>query len=207
MKLRPSPTLIRVVGPLLVRLLGATWRYRAALPDVVEAVRARHATVVIVLWHEELLPLLWFFRGYRIGVVVSEARDGQYLADAARQFGYLPIRGSSRRGASKALRGAIRTLQEGISVAFTPDGPVGPRRVLKPGAVAAAQAAGVPLYAIRADASRAWRFRSWDRFMLPKPFATISLRYAGPILIGDGDEELARGIREAGEALNLLGAA
>ncbi|MCU0620096.1 MAG: DUF374 domain-containing protein, partial [Gemmatimonadales bacterium] len=112
MKVRLPPAVVRVIGPALVRLLASTWRFPQPMPPPLERARSGAGALVVVLWHEELLPLLWRFRGCGFGAVVSEARDGQYVADAARRFGYLPIRGSSRRGAGKALLGAIRALQE-----------------------------------------------------------------------------------------------
>ena len=75
---------------------------------------------VFLLWHEALLPLLWQHRRQSIAIVVSEARDGQYLADFAASLGYRAVRGSSTRGAARALLGAVRELQAGYAVAFTP---------------------------------------------------------------------------------------
>jgi len=205
MKLKLPPAFVARIAPAILRVLGATWRFDARLPDGAEDVLARRRAVVIVLWHEELLPILWRHRGLGISAVVSVARDGQYLAEAAGRLGYELIRGSSRRGATQALLGALRALEERRSVAFTPDGPIGPRRVAKMGAAAAAQRAGVPILPIRATVSRAWRFNSWDRFVLPKPFARIAIRYGEPIDVGAGDEGLERGVAALQEALNLLG--
>lgn len=205
MKLKLPPAFVARIAPAVMRVLGATWRVEATLPEGADEVLERRRAVVIVLWHEELLPILWQHRGLGISAVVSIARDGQYLADAAGRLGYDVIRGSSRRGATQALLGALRALEERRSVAFTPDGPIGPRRVAKAGAAAAAQRAGVPMLPIRAEVSRAWRFRSWDRFVLPKPFARIRIRYGAPIDVGPGDEGLERGVRDVQEALNLLG--
>jgi lysophospholipid acyltransferase (LPLAT)-like uncharacterized protein len=204
-KLRLPPAFVARIAPMFMRVLGATWRFEATLPDGAGDVLERRRAVVIVLWHEELLPILWHHRGLGISAVVSVARDGQYLADAAGRLGYDLIRGSSRRGATQALLGALRALEERRSVAFTPDGPIGPRRVAKAGAVAAAQRAGVPIVPIRADVSKAWRFGSWDGFVLPKPFARIRIRYGAPMAVGDGDEGIEQGVRAVQEALNLLG--
>jgi lysophospholipid acyltransferase (LPLAT)-like uncharacterized protein len=204
-KLKRPPAFVARLAPAFLRVVGATWRVEATLPEVAGDVLARRRAVVIVLWHEELLPILWHHRGLGISAVVSVARDGQYLADAASRLGYDLIRGSSRRGATQALLGALRALEERRSVAFTPDGPIGPRRVAKAGAVAAAQRAGVPVVPIRAEVSRAWRFRSWDRFVLPKPFARIRIRYGSPIEVAAGDEGIEQGVRAMQEALNLLG--
>lgn len=205
MRVKLPPAFVARIAPALLKVLGATWRFDAVLPEGAADVIERRRAVVIVLWHEELLPILWHHRGLGISAVVSIARDGQYLAEAAGRLGYELIRGSSRRGATQALLGALRALEERRSVAFTPDGPIGPRRVAKAGAVAAAQRAGVPVVPIRATVTRAWRFGSWDRFVLPKPFARIGIRYGAPLEIGPGDEGIERGVVAVQEALNLLG--
>jgi lysophospholipid acyltransferase (LPLAT)-like uncharacterized protein len=204
-KLKLPPAFVARVAPAVMRVLGATWRFDATLPEGADDVLQRRRAVVIVLWHEELLPILWRHRGLGISAVVSIARDGQYLADAAGRLGYDLIRGSSRRGATQALLGALRALEERRSVAFTPDGPIGPRRVAKAGAAAAAQRAGVPIVPIRAVVSRAWRFKSWDRFVVPKPFARVGIRYGELIDVGPGEDGLARAVTAMEEALNLLG--
>jgi lysophospholipid acyltransferase (LPLAT)-like uncharacterized protein len=89
-------------------------------------------------------------------------------------------------------------------VAFTPDGPRGPRRELKQGVVAAAQRAAVRILPIHADADRAWRFASWDRFMLPKPFARVRVAYGEPFLVGPGTEGLARGLEDTRIAMDSV---
>ena len=143
------------------------------------------------------LPLLWLHRRQGIAIVVSEARDGQYLADYAAAYRLSAGPGSSTRGATRALLGAVRELQEGRAVAFTPDGPQGPRRELKPGVVAAAQRAGAMILPIHAEAARAWRLRSWDRFMLPKPFSRVRVAYGEPFAVEAGPEGLARALERA----------
>ena len=156
---------------------------------------------VFLLWHEVLLPLLWHHRRQGIVIIVSENRDGQYLADFARGLGYGAVRGSSSKGAARALLGAVRELQAGRSVAFTPDGPRGPRRELKPGVVAAAQRGGAVIVPIHARADRAWQLDSWDRFLIPKPGARVTVSYGRPFEVHPGDEGLAAGLVEAGVRL------
>ncbi len=210
MKIRLKPSTVRALGQPLVSALASTWRFEAEASSVADAVRAGESTCVIVCWHEEILPLLWYHRGIGIGIVVSEARDGQYLADLAERLGYQLVRGSSTRGGARALLGAVRALEEGVSVTFTPDGPQGPRRYFAPGAALAAQRAGVPILPIRATVSRAWRLRSWDRFVLPKPAARIRIHYGMPILPGgwESPDPNVEGLAAAAErALNLLGSA
>ena len=152
---------------------------------------------VFLLWHEVLLPLLWQHRRQDIAIVVSEAREGQYLTDLALSLGYRAVRGSSTRGGARALLGAVRELREGRSVAFTPDGPRGPRRELKPGVVAAAQRGAATIVPIHAETDRAWRLHSWDRFLIPKLAAKVTVRYGRPFEVGPGEPGLAAGQEEA----------
>lgn len=136
---------------------------------------------VILSWHEVLLPVIWQHRHLGIAAIVSEARDGQYLADFALSLGYTIIPGSSSRGATRALRGAIDALRSGVSVGLTPDGPRGPRRELKAGAVVAAQQGNAIIIPVHVEAKPAWRAKSWDRFLLPLPGARVRLAYGEPI--------------------------
>jgi lysophospholipid acyltransferase (LPLAT)-like uncharacterized protein len=201
MKIKVPPSVLRRVGGPIASLLARTWRIR--LDDEVHwrTLRDGGEAYLFVLWHEALLPLLWRHRKQGIAIVVSEAREGQYLADYAEGLGYRLVRGSSTRGAARALLGAVRQLQAGHPVAFTPDGPRGPRRDLKPGVVAAAQRAGVKILPIHAEADRAWRFKSWDSFMLPKPFARVRIVYGAPFSVEAGTAGFARGLEEATMAL------
>ena len=170
---------------------------RTVHQDRWRALVAAGRPVVFLLWHEVLLPLLWQHRRQGVVIVVSEAREGQYLADLAASLGYLAVRGSSTRGGARALLGAVRELQEGRSVAFTPDGPRGPRRELKAGVVAAAQRGGGVILPIHAEADRGWRLHSWDRFLIPKPGARVTVTYGRPFEVAPGDAGLARGQEEA----------
>ncbi len=157
---------------------------------------------VFLLWHEALLPLLWQHRNQGVAIVVSEARDGQYLSDLAASLGYRTVRGSSTRGGARALLGAVRELRAAGAVAFTPDGPRGPRRELKPGVVAAAQRGGGVIVPIHAEADRAWRLHSWDRFMIPKPLARVWITYGRPFEVAEGEAGLAEGLARAAEGLD-----
>jgi lysophospholipid acyltransferase (LPLAT)-like uncharacterized protein len=172
----------------LLKTLAATWRFRAS------GVEPWQPPFIFVLWHSRILPLL--ARHQREGVVllISRHRDGEYLADLAHAWGYESVRGSTQRGGEVGLLGIVRALQAGAVVAMTPDGPRGPRERVQPGAVAAAQHAGVPIIAVGARTSSAWYLQSWDRMCIPKPFAAIDVRYSAPIRIGPGKEGLREGI-------------
>lgn len=204
MKLRIPSRVGAALGPWLVRALGVTWRLRFEGAGHWSEARAGGRPLVMMCWHESLLPLVWHHRGEGITLVVSEARDGGYLADLGTALGYRLVRGSSTRGGARALLGAARELEQGHTVAFTPDGPRGPRREVKPGVAAAAQRTGALVVALHAVADRAWRFRSWDRFALPKPFARITIRYAPAFEVAPGPAGLDQGVRSAAEALAFV---
>ena len=167
-------------GVTLIRLLAMTWRMRPVNDEPVRRAREAGQRVIFTLWHGELLPLLWHHRKEGVAVVISEHRDGEIIAQIAERLGYTTVRGSSSRGGGRALIGLIRALEAGRDGAVTPDGPRGPAHVFAPGAAIAAQRTGVPLLPIRASATRAWRLKSWDRFLVPKPFATVRVIY-GPL--------------------------
>jgi hypothetical protein len=207
MKLRPRPRTVRLLGQPLITALAWTWRFRPqATPEASEVILGRR-TCVVVCWHEEILPLLWHHRHCGLGILVSEARDGQYLADLGHALGYRLVRGSSSASGARALLAAVRALKGGTSVTFSPDGPRGPRRRFQPGAALAAQRAGVCMLPVRASATRAWRLRSWDRFMIPKPAASVAVRYGEPIAVPAGPGAVDHAVERAEQALNLLGAA
>jgi lysophospholipid acyltransferase (LPLAT)-like uncharacterized protein len=169
------------LGTALIRLLGMTWRMRPVNDADLVARRASGERVIFTLWHGELLPLLWHHRGEGIAVVISEHRDGEIIARIAERLGYTTVRGSTSRGGGRALIGLMRAVEAGRDGAVTPDGPRGPAHVFAPGAAIASQRTGAPLAMIRATASRAWRLKSWDRFLVPKPFATVRVIY-GPLV-------------------------
>jgi lysophospholipid acyltransferase (LPLAT)-like uncharacterized protein len=183
-------------------MLASSWRIQVIHEDRWRELYQAKRPHVFLLWHEALLPLLWQHRNQGISIVVSEARDGQYLSDLAATLGYGAVRGSSTRGGARALLGAVRELQAGGSVAFTPDGPRGPRRELKPGVVAAAQRGGGVIVPIHAEADRAWRLHSWDSFMIPKPLARVRITYGRPFEVAKGELALAEGLARAVEGLD-----
>jgi lysophospholipid acyltransferase (LPLAT)-like uncharacterized protein len=184
-----------------MRLLARSWRTVVVSPSPWPAALAEGQPYVLLCWHEVLLPVLWHHRWRGIAAVVSEARDGEYLAGLARSLGYRLIRGSSSRGQTRALLGAVRALGDGIPVGITPDGPRGPRRELKTGALVAAQKAGAVVLPVHAAAGAAWRARSWDRFVVPQPWTGVRLAYGPVFTVAPGSEGLARGCSTAVAAL------
>jgi lysophospholipid acyltransferase (LPLAT)-like uncharacterized protein len=201
-KLRWAEPILTRIGAVGMRLLAATWRYRQHGVEHYQP-HAR-SPFIFVLWHSRILPLLWHHRGEGLVLLVSQHRDGQYLVDLATRWGYRAVRGSSRRGGAVGLLGIVRELQAGSRIALTPDGPVGPPEEVKPGAVAAAQHAGVPIIPIAARTTSAWWIRSWDRFCIPKPFARIEVVYGPAIMVGPGREGVERGVADVQRALQQV---
>ncbi len=208
MRIPVSPRAAALLAGPVVSLLARTWRVETVREEAWRQLARTGTPHVFLLWHDALLPLLWHHRGRGVTIVVSDAQDGRFLAEYARRIGYQAARGSSTRGGVRALIGAVHALREGGVVAFTPDGPRGPPRVFKGGVLLAAQRGGGTVVPLHAGADRAWRLRSWDRFMIPKPFARVRIAYGTPFRVAPGEAgmdaarlqaeaELARAVREA----------
>jgi lysophospholipid acyltransferase (LPLAT)-like uncharacterized protein len=174
------------LGVIVIRLLAWTWRIRVVNPEVIERLHRAKTPFVFACWHGQMLPLLWAHRGRGIAILVSEHRDGEIITRIARSIGFNAVRGSTSRGAGRALLGLVAELQRGNVVAVTPDGPRGPAGHFAPGALVAAQRAKAPVLTVGAHARSAWMLRSWDRFLIPKPFARVNLAYGEPTFV-DGD--------------------
>ena len=180
-----------VAGSWAVRLLAATLHLRREEKSV-EPLLAAGTPVIYVVWHARLLLLPYLFR----------SEDGEMLADFVRRFGFVTVRGSSSRGGGEGLRSLTRAIRKGHSVVVVPDGPRGPREVLKPGVVRLARLTGAHVVPAAFGASSEWRARSWDEFRIPKPFSRCVMRFGEPILVprdidGAGEETTRKEIEAA----------
>lgn len=203
MKWRVSPKATATIAGAVVSAVATTWRIEVVGEENYRAVAGGGQGFLFLLWHEALLPLLWHHRRQGISIVVSEAQDGRYLAAYAERLGYACVSGSSTRGGVRALLGAVRALEAGTPVAITPDGPRGPRRVVKPGILAAASRSGAWVLPIHAEASRSWRLHSWDRFVVPKPYARVRIGYGKPFRV-DAAQDLEVAAADAAGQLTKL---
>ena len=180
--------LYRLALPLAMLLVRFWW----ASCRVVRVVGEEHVTAALadgptlpVFWHQHQLFCVRFLmrerrRGLAAGFLISPSVDGELPAMLARVFGAHVIRGSSSHTGARALRDYYTALAQGVSPAITPDGPYGPRFDFKPGAILVAQLSGRPLLPLAFHASRVFRFRTWDRFVLPWPFARIAVAVGAP---------------------------
>jgi len=199
-----------MLGRGVLQVISRTWRVRVVNGEYVSELRQTGRPFIFALWHGQLLPLLWHHRGEGVLILISEHRDGELVARAAQSLGYGLIRGSSTHGAERALISLVRELQGGHEVAITPDGPRGPARTFAPGALIAAQRSDTFILPVAASADRAWRLRSWDRFMIPKPFARLTVAYGAPTKVlattsRAAAEEGSRFERLLNEAVEIAG--
>lgn len=163
--------------------LFSTLRFEVQGAEHHEALVRAGQPFIYALWHGRLLPLCYYHRNRGIVALISASKDGDYLADFLSSWGFNPVRGSSSRGGREALRQLVRLARAGNSLAITPDGPRGPMQKLKPGVLVTAQLAGVPILPLSGATDRGWWPGKWDRFLVPKPFARIKVRYEAPMRV------------------------
>ena len=162
--------LITWLGYISIRLIGKTLRYSVYIEEGGPPDLGSHP-LILCFWHEGIFVSTYVFRNQKIGVISSHSFDGEYTGRIISKFKYVPIKGSSSKGAIRAFLGSRRHLEQGNTVAFTSDGPRGPAHIAKPGPVLLASKTGLPLVAFHIASEKAWRLRSWDRAMIPKPFS------------------------------------
>jgi lysophospholipid acyltransferase (LPLAT)-like uncharacterized protein len=176
-------------GTLAIRCLGPTLRF-IVLPEEGGPPKEDPLLVpaVYCFWHRCVFPSTWFYRDRDIAVMTSRSFDGEYIARIIEHFGFRPVRGSSSRGAVRALLGMHTEIEQGRVAAFTIDGPRGPVYVAKPGPVLLAKNTRVPIVVYHIALERAWTLPSWDRFMVPKPFSRAALAVSRIMPVQDGDD-------------------
>ena len=171
---------------LAIRLIGPTLRIEAANEHRYrEIIDAGHQPI-IALWHNRIFAGEWYLRERGLAVLTSKSKDGEYIARFLTRFGFGAIRGSSSRGGVRGLVEMIRLMREGVPMAFTVDGPRGPRYVAKSGPVMLAKKTGNPILPFVIECSSYWQIKSWDRLQIPRPFSKARVLYADPIFVSDG---------------------
>ena len=195
-----------ILGTALVGALFMTTRIKRIGAEHYGRFRREGKPVIFVFWHGQLLPLVHYHRQEGIVVLVSEHADGEYITRIIERNGFETVRGSSRRGATKGLKGLIRAARAGNDLALTPDGPKGPLGAFKPGALAVAQLTGLPIIPLAVGASAGWRLGSWDGFLVPKPLSRVRLEYLPARFVprDAGRAELERLRTEIERDLNAL---
>ncbi len=170
-----------------------------------EALSQSGGSAVYSTWHQRMSYLSHFFGQTRATVLVSQSRDGEYAARIAAWLGYKTVRGSSSRGGLKALKEMVAKIKGGEIGGILADGPQGPARKAKMGATIIAREAEVPLIPLVWSGDRCWQFNSWDRYLVPKPFAKLVIHYGEPVWIPKAvkGKELDEYRKQLEERLNL----
>ena len=192
-------------GYLLIRCIGPTLRVELSIEEGgLEG--GWQPGVIAVFWHQCVIPAGWQWRHKPLSVMISSSFDGEYITRILKKLGFGAVRGSSTRGGAVALLGMHDELSAGRSVAFTIDGPRGPRFVAKPGPVLLARNTGAPLVCFHFGVEKRWTLNSWDAMLIPKPFSRVCLRMARLIRVPpDADEPaLARFHAEMQQALDRV---
>lgn len=175
-----------IAGASLLRLLFATLRLRVHDPHNFRG-NPPSQPVIYAFWHNRILAITAVFRrDYPQGrggvlVLTSASRDGMWLGEIAQRLGLGSVRGSTSRRGATAMRELLDKVERGHDIAITPDGPRGPKYELGAGLVYLAQKAGIPILPMHAHFNSCWRLRSWDNFVIPRPFSRVDITL-GPLL-------------------------
>ena len=168
---------------LLLMIAGRTWRFEVLAEEGVTP--AFHGFTpgreIYCFWHQCVLPCAYYFRNTGATILISQSFDGELITRTLELFGFRAVRGSSSRGGGQGILGLRRVLDpetgEGTPVIFTADGPRGPIYRAKMGPVKLAQLTGAPIGAFHLQPEKAWVAKSWDRFLIPKPFTRIAVSW------------------------------
>src|SRR5215467_9251637 len=198
-------SLIVSVGTVIIRLIGATLRLSVSSEEGGQTTLEQRP-LVASFWHSCIIPSTYIWRGLGIRVMSSFSYDGEYMGRIIKKFGFVAVKGSSSRNPLRALLGLRRALEEGWTVAFTLDGPHGPRHKVKPGPVGLGRSTGLPLSTFHIGVDKGWTLQSWDRMVIPKPFSRVLLRFGKLIQVPTdaSDEDLARYNDELQAALDRV---
>lgn len=183
--------LLPPIGALFIRILASTTRKRFHFPSSFP-----DEPVIFAFWHADILMEPYSYikirRAIKIKLLISEHFDGELIAKIIAYFGFGTIRGSSRKGGTKALIQALKSLSEGYDIGITPDGPKGPRYSISDGVVIMAQKRNAKVVVLNSVPSRYWQLSSWDKFVIPKPFCRIDFFASEPIDISDLEMNAAK---------------
>ena len=172
------------IGLFLVGALSATCRVRIIGAESESKALKRDNSLIYASWHQRFFPGITFFaRRKPIAIMISQSRDGELIASIVDMLGWKPVRGSSSRGGRSALLKLKKLARKGYKIGHIVDGPKGPFGEVKPGLVLIAQATGLAIVPTITSAEKRWQANSWDRFMIPKPFSRIIIRFGEPCYV------------------------
>lgn len=189
LKQRISIRLADLLFYLSIKVLGMTARFEVRGEEHLAAIEGAGKLPIYTFWHDRIFLSTYYWRRRGIVVMTSRSFDGEYIARFIQRFGYGAIRGSSSRGGARALVEMIKCMRKGHPMAFTVDGPRGPRYEVKPGPIALARKTGNPVMPFVIEPRRYWRVNSWDKMQVPMPFTRSLLIIGEPIYVDrDADD-------------------
>ena len=173
-------TLIPPLVWLLLRTIGATWRFETIAEEGATALPHGEgaAREIYCFWHQCVLPCAVYFRRTHATILISRSFDGELITRTLGLLGFRAVRGSSSRSGHEGLIGLKDVIDSGKPAIFTADGPRGPIYQTKMGPIKLAQMTGAPIGAFHLQPEHTWTMRSWDRFLVPKPFTRIVVSWA-----------------------------
>ncbi|GGA78394.1 hypothetical protein GCM10011507_32010 [Edaphobacter acidisoli] len=174
-KQRLALAIVPRVASFVIRCLGMTLRYRDVCHPGPFPGYDTPPPGVFAFWHSCLLTCAWRFRNRKVAVLISQSYDGELIARTVERLGFIAIRGSSSRDGSVGLRNLQRAYLEGHFCAITADGPRGPAEIAKPGVTQLGKLVNSNIITFHAHPDRAWQLRSWDQFLIPKPFSRVTI--------------------------------
>lgn len=179
------------VGLFLVKILSSTYRLRIVDPQNEKDSIEKDGSIIYASWHQRFFPGITFFATRRpIAILISQSRDGEFASHIVNILGWHAVRGSSSKGGSVGLQQLKELAMKGYRIGHIVDGPKGPFGEVKPGLLRIAQVSGMAIVPTITSSQRKWTFRSWDRFMVPKPFSRVLIRFGEPVYIPtDLDED------------------
>lgn len=178
-----------------VTVVGWTNRTTVVRGEVRERLWSRKQRFIYAFWHQRQVFFTWSHRGAQAAVLVSKSKDGEMIAETMRLSGIKAVRGSSSRGGVAAAREMVEILGSGWDVGITPDGPKGPARQVKDGALRVAQMSGAPIVPIaNATSRRLVVEKAWDHFHVPLPFGRSVVVYGEPVFVGPDDDLAAKAV-------------
>ncbi|MBN2103977.1 lysophospholipid acyltransferase family protein [bacterium] len=194
------------LGNWVLHGLCRTLKIESEGEEAMEKLRKNGQPIVYAFWHGRHFLLVHYMGHRNASVVVSLSRDGSLIANILLKSGFGVVRGSSHRNPVRALVDAVKQMKQGRHIAFTVDGPKGPVHQVKPGAIYLAKKMTAYIVPISVGFSRCWKLSSWDRYLIPKPFARAKIIFDTPYLIsGDLSESaVASACRELADKLNAI---
>jgi len=172
----------------LLRGLNRTLRYEVIVEPGAEPAKPP-ALQVWCFWHRCLIPCACYFHGkFKPAVLVSNSFDGELIARTIGLMGFLTARGSSTRAGGSGLWALAKAVGRGNPAVFTADGPRGPVYKVKPGAIKLAQITGYSIGIFYAHPQKAWLLRSWDRFLIPKPFSRVAISWGRHVEVPQSED-------------------